>query len=248
MQDKKHWERVYETKARCRCCARPISRGCIGIGGATSVASTAASRPTPNATPPRGARRSVQNAGFRSAVVTFRIEPLTEAHFAQLHQVADQVARERRYLAMFQAPPAEAAFAFYRSVLDEGQCHVAVADEQVVGWCDILPQFGESRRHVGTLGIGLLPALRDRGLGARLMDAAIALAWARGLSRIELTVRTDNRRAKALYERLGFVDEGLKKHFMRIDGHYLDCFSMALLRDDDRPVLEVRDGDAAGRA
>lgn len=161
------------------------------------------------------------------------IAPLAESHFAQLWSVADRVARERRFLAMLQAPPPEQAYAFYRSVLDEGQCHVALDVGNVVGWCDILPSFGESRKHVGTLGIGLLPEVRSLGVGTRLLNAAVTTAWARGLSRIELTVREDNLRAKALYERLGFEHEGVNRRSMLVDGAHYDCHAMALLRRDE---------------
>lgn len=62
---------------------------------------------------------------------------------------------------------------------------------EVVGWCDILPTLGEARRHVGVLGIGVIPGARHHGLGRRLTEAAIAKAWAKGMTRIELTfVRT----------------------------------------------------------
>ncbi len=158
------------------------------------------------------------------------IAPLEERHFTELLAVADAVARERRFLAMLQAPPPEEAFAFYRSVLAEGQCHVALDGQRVVGWCDVLPSFGESRRHVGTLGIGLLPEFRGRGIGTQLLQTAVATAWARGLTRIELTVREDNHNARALYEHLGFEHEGLKRRSMLVDGKYYDCHSMALLR------------------
>jgi putative acetyltransferase len=36
-----------------------------------------------------------------------------------------------------------------------------------VGWCDILPVMGETRAHVGTLGIGVLPHARGTGIGTR---------------------------------------------------------------------------------
>jgi putative acetyltransferase len=158
------------------------------------------------------------------------VVPLTEAHFEQLRSVLDTVARERRYLALLQAPPAEQAVAFYRSLLAEGQCHVALSDITVVGWCDIRSCFGEARRHIGVLGIGLLPEVRHQGLGAQLLAAAIATAWSRGLSRIELIVREDNLNAKRLYERLGFEHEGVKRQSMLVDGQYYDCHAMALLR------------------
>lgn len=158
------------------------------------------------------------------------IAHLAESHFEQLRAVLDTVAREQRYLALFEAPPRDEAFAFYRSLIADGQCHVALEQASVVGWCDIQPVFGHARRHSGVLGIGLLPAFRHRGIGARLLSAAISFAWSRGLQRIELTVREDNTRAKALYERLGFEPEGIKRQSMLVAGRFYDCHAMALLR------------------
>lgn len=155
---------------------------------------------------------------------------LAESHFQQLRTVLDTVARERRYLALFEAPPAEEAFAFYRALIAQGQCHVAIEQTTVVGWCDIQPVFGHARRHIGTLGMGLLPTHRHRGIGKQLLSAAISTAWSRGLQRIELTVREDNANARALYARLGFHDEGVKRQSMLVAGRYYDCYSMALLR------------------
>lgn len=157
--------------------------------------------------------------------------PIAEKHFVNLHRALDIVAREKKYLSFLQAPPFEEALAFYRRSIDNDLCHfVALQDAQVVGWCDILPTNGEARAHVGILGIGLVPEARGKGLGAKLMEAAIAKAWSKGLTRIELAVRADNRRAKALYERLGFKKEGKQRNAVRVDGQYYDAVAMALLR------------------
>ncbi|TXH68482.1 MAG: GNAT family N-acetyltransferase [Thiothrix sp.] len=159
--------------------------------------------------------------------------PLAETHFDELYHVLDTVAREQRFLALTQAPSKENTFAFYRSVLKDGQCHVAMQNGKVVGWCDILPSFGEARQHVGTLGIGLLPSARHQGIGRQLMQAAIETAWNRGLTRIELTVREDNHNAKQLYEQFRFETEGLRRNSMLIDGQYFHCYAMALLRNEN---------------
>lgn len=171
--------------------------------------------------------------------MSLSIEPVAEAHFGGLHAALDAVAREKKYLAFTQAPPREAAFEFYRSVIAGGDCmFVALWNAQVVGWCDVLPVRGEARAHVGTLGIGLLPSFRRRGIGELLLKTAIAGAWARGLTRIELSVRTDNANAKALYQRLGFATEGLLRRATRVDGRYEDSHAMALLREDDDSPAE----------
>lgn len=161
------------------------------------------------------------------------IEPVAPAHFEGLWRALDVVAREKRYLAFTEAPPWESSRAFYEHIVANDLCQVvAVLDDEVVGWCDILPGVGQTRSHIGTLGIGLVPAARHRGIGAQLMRAAIDGAWARGLTRIELSVRADNANAKALYERLGFEPEGIRRRSVRVDGDYHDSLAMALLRDE----------------
>ena len=163
--------------------------------------------------------------------MSLAIVPTAEVHFEGLRQALDVVAREKRYLAFFQAPPPENAIEFYRSIVANDLCQVvAIQDGAVIGWCDVLPTHGEARAHVGTLGIGLVPSARHRGIGAKLMEAAIQKAWAKGISRIELTVRTDNANAKALYERLGFAIEGINRSAFCVDGKFFDTYTMALVR------------------
>jgi ribosomal protein S18 acetylase RimI-like enzyme len=159
------------------------------------------------------------------------IVPLSESHFEGLRQALDFVAREKRYLAFTQAPEPEQAYAFYRNIVQNDLCHyVALLERKVVGWCDVLPTHGEARSHIGILGIGLVSSARHRGIGMLLMTAALEKAWSKGYLRIELSVRTDNLNAKALYERMGFKVEGLNKNAFRIDGAFYDSFSMSLLR------------------
>lgn len=159
------------------------------------------------------------------------IVPAAESYFEGMRRVLDTVAREKRYLAFLQAPSTEETFEFYRNILANDLCQViALQDGVVIGWCDVLPVHGEARAHVGTLGIALLPSARHCGIGAKLMEAAISKAWAKGLSRIELTVRTDNANAKALYERFGFTVEGINRRAFLVDGRFFDTYAMALVR------------------
>jgi putative acetyltransferase len=163
--------------------------------------------------------------------MTHSVVATEERHFESLHRALDIVAREKKYLALTQAPPLEKSVAFYRSVLANDFPHfVALHGEKVLGWCDVSPVFGHSRAHIGILGIALLPEARGRGLGAALLQAAIDKSWSRGLTRIELAVRADNPNAKALYERFGFEHEGLVRRASLIDGVYHDAHAMALLR------------------
>ena len=64
-----------------------------------------------------------------------------------------------------------------------------------------------------------------------MLEACIAKAWAKGLTRIELEVRADNERAIGLYRAHGFEQEAVKRRAMRFDGVDHDALLMSLLKD-----------------
>ena len=159
-----------------------------------------------------------------------RIVPIAEEHIEGFRAVLDAVARERRYLAFLEAPSPQETAAFVRGNIGKGHPQfVALVDGEVVGWCDILPFERPTKSHGGVLGLGVLPGHRGRGIGTALLQAALNAAKASGLTRVELIVREHNARAIALYERLGFVREGLKRNAVRVDGRNENAVCMALL-------------------
>ena len=102
------------------------------------------------------------------------------------------------------------------------------SNDVVVGWCDIVRNPLEGFRHVGRLGMGLLPHYRGQGLGKRLTVETIRAARLAGIERVELEVFASNERAVALYRKLGFVTEGVKRRARKLDGQYDDNVVMAL--------------------
>ena len=142
----------------------------------------------------------------------------------------DVVARERAYIGFLEAPPLEDSRNFWGGLIEKRYPFVLALDgERVVGWCDIAPVPRPIFSHVGTLGMGLLPDYRGAGLGTRLMAAALQAGRERGFERIELAVFGDNARARRLYEKAGFVVEGLRPGRAKIDGRYRDEVDMALV-------------------
>lgn len=160
-----------------------------------------------------------------------RILPTTDAHVEGFSRCVDAVARERKYIGFIEGPPEEASRAFVRGLLEGGGVHLVAVDASgaVVGWCDVQRAPFEGFRHTGRLGMGLLPEARGKGLGRRLMQAAIHAARERGMERIELEVFASNTRAIRLYESAGFVHEGVKRRARKLDGEYDDNVMMALL-------------------
>jgi ribosomal protein S18 acetylase RimI-like enzyme len=165
--------------------------------------------------------------------MTYQIEPIAEEHIAGFRDAVDVVARERLYLAFLEAPPLDDVRRFVHSNIEHGYPQfVVVTDGAVVGWCDVLPNRTRViYSHCGTLGIGLLPQFRGKGIGRRLMQHAIDAAFAFGLTRIELTVRETNANAIVLYKSLGFEVEGFHRSAVCIEGQYENLYSMALLKD-----------------
>jgi len=158
------------------------------------------------------------------------IVAITPAHIDSFHRALDLVARERRYLALLEAPPIEEFRRFVQDIVNRGYPQfVALSNGEVIGWCDVLPKAWPIYAHAGVLGVALLPPFRGQGLGHRLIERTLEAARLLGLSRIELTVRENNRNAIALYEKFGFVTEGLKRNALKVDGRYENQVLMALL-------------------
>ena len=86
-----------------------------------------------------------------------------------------------------------------------------------------------SEMHRCVLGIAVRRAAQRRGIGTSLMRTAIE--WARAeptLSWIDLGVFSRNRPARALYQRLGFVERGTTRDRFRVDGESIDDVEMSL--------------------
>ena len=162
-----------------------------------------------------------------------RVVETSDALVEGFHHCVGVVARERRYIGLVDAPPIESSRAFVESVRETGGAHFVAVDsaDAVVGWCDIKRPSFEGFSHGGRLGMGLLPHVRGHGVGRRLAQAAIDAVRSRGVERIELEVFAGNTRAIRLYERLGFVHEGVRRRARKLDGVYDDNVMMALVFD-----------------
>ncbi len=97
------------------------------------------------------------------------------------------------------------------------------------------------------LGMWVVADARGRGVGAALLDALVAWARQRGAHKVSLQVWPHNQRARTLYRRAGFVDEGrLRRHYRRASGDLWDAVVMGLVLDttspgapyDDRPPAD----------
>jgi L-phenylalanine/L-methionine N-acetyltransferase len=141
------------------------------------------------------------------------------------------VAKEKKYILTIEAPPFESTRAFVQDNVEKNHAqYVAVRDNQIVGWADIIPLEHSTMAHVGSLGMGVIAEHRGQGIGSKLLTSVIQHAWESGLKRLELEVFADNEAAIGLYKKHGFTQEGLKRHARMIDNHYQHIVMMAQYR------------------
>lgn len=77
-------------------------------------------------------------------------------------------------------------------------------------------------RHTAELGMWLLAAYREIGIGSHMVEAALAWATAHTVEKVTLSVRSGNRRAFGLYQKYGFVEEGRRRAFIKTPHGYED--------------------------
>lgn len=86
--------------------------------------------------------------------------------------------------------------------------------------------------HVAYLGgLAVEPAFSGKGYGLQMINAIIELGKTMDILRIELTVATFNEKAIALYEKAGFVKEGVlrKLTHLKTEGRFIDEMMMSYL-------------------
>ena len=162
-------------------------------------------------------------------MVSIRI--IEETDIEGFHNALSSVVNERKYLLTLNPPSFSNVSDFIHKNIDNNSAqYVAVVDDEVIGWADIIPRETEAMRHVGLLGMGVVAAHRGKGIGSQLLKNVIRHSWGAGLKRIELEVFTTNTVAVELYKRNGFELEGTKRNARYLDGRYEDAHFMAQCR------------------
>jgi RimJ/RimL family protein N-acetyltransferase len=168
-------------------------------------------------------------------MITIRESKVTDAK--NIAACIQQVCRERKYLANTDGFSVEQTAAFIKSLSENGGIQLICVDiDKVVGWCDIVPGSFEGFYQTGYLGMGLLENYRSQGLGIKLLDEIIEMAFRRSFERIELEVFSTNIPAINLYKRFGFKQEGIKRRARKLDNQYDDIMIFGLLKNEWRTL------------
>ena len=82
-------------------------------------------------------------------------------------------------------------------------------EQDIVGYAGIWVVAGEAQ----VMRVAVRKALRNQGLGLALTRALIQKAWEAGAEAVTLEVRESNAAAQKVYERCGFVSEGVRPNY-----------------------------------
>jgi RimJ/RimL family protein N-acetyltransferase len=165
---------------------------------------------------------------------TLRRARPTDGH--ALARLFAAVRSEGRWLVTPPSALSEASESFWLAEAmrsDTNLALVAEADGDVVGNVLVTVDRNIITDHMGTLSISVAEVWRDVGIGGLLMAAALDWARQRRLAKVALGVFPDNERAIAVYERAGFVREGVRRRQYR-DGRdgFRDELLMAWFPED----------------
>jgi len=120
------------------------------------------------------------------------------------------------------APDPEKQFRALREILSDasiGRIYVVREGANVVAMANLLytVSTAEGGKAAWLEDVIVRPDRRGRGLGRMLLEHLAARAQSEGVLRITLLADTDNARAHALYERLGFRFSAMRPMRLRVD-------------------------------
>ena len=110
---------------------------------------------------------------------------------------------------------------------------LAFLNDELAGIINVTADQRPRVRHIGDIFLGIKKTFWGSGLGSILMEEAIEWAKTSGvIRRLQLTVQKRNLAAIHLYEKMGFVTEGLQERGACIErGEFLDVYLMGKLID-----------------
>jgi ribosomal-protein-alanine N-acetyltransferase len=92
---------------------------------------------------------------------------------------------------------------------EDARYYVAEEDGRLLGGCGVLMIVGEGN----ITNVVVVPEMRNKGVGTGLLQHMIKEGQKEGLTAYTLEVRVSNTRAIHVYEKLGFVSEGIRPGF-----------------------------------
>ncbi len=125
----------------------------------------------------------------------------------------------------------EAFWSIFQDLLAQNIIHVFEVDGQAIGMFKLI-ELQHRTSHINYLGgVAIHPDFAGKGYGSIMLKEIIDLGKEKGIKRLELSTATFNQKAIQLYEKHGFVLEGVMKNytFLKSENRYIDEQLMAYL-------------------
>ncbi|MFA9556034.1 N-acetyltransferase family protein [Evansella sp. AB-rgal1] len=140
----------------------------------------------------------------------------------------ESIIQEGKYIQKEQIRTVEEEQIFIQQMMDQDHMYTAVEiDNEVIGIARLIRGELKMKRHTALFRTWLSKTGQGKGLGNAIMDYTINWGKIHNLHKICLTVFSSNKVAKKLYEKYGFITEGIQKEQVCIDGNFDDEIFMA---------------------
>lgn len=99
---------------------------------------------------------------------------------------------------------------------------VCIVDGKIAGNCQLMLKKRLKVKHRASVAIALKKEYWNLGIGTKMFEEMISLAYKNNISQLELEYIEGNLRAKTLYEKMGFVEIGFRPNAIKLkDGTLL---------------------------
>ena len=117
---------------------------------------------------------------------------------------------------------------FIENMIQSDNMYVAaVLNNEIVGIARVIRGELEMKRHTGLFRTWLVQSAQGNGIGSEIMNYTMKWCRVHQLHKLCLTVFASNGLAYKLYERYGFIQEGVQKEQVKLNGIYDDEIFMA---------------------
>jgi RimJ/RimL family protein N-acetyltransferase len=161
------------------------------------------------------------------------IRPAIEDDFDACFRLYDAVAAEGKWIGGESPSDRQARMLSFEHFVTARDADTLVAEvaDRIVAMLSV-----EIRNGLAEIGMMVDADWRGRGIGSALMESCLTWAERHQVHKLALTLWPHNDPARALYQKFGFVEEGvLRRHSRRRNGELWDVVNMGLVLDWDAP-------------
>lgn len=105
---------------------------------------------------------------------------------------------------------------FIKKYDDYKQVFVAVEDDKIVGYLGIKRSHLAKLKHMAKFTVGVLEEYQRKGIASKLIEQAEKWAKDKGITRMELTVISENEAGIGLFEENDYEEEGTRKDSVKM--------------------------------